>query len=149
MHTILFSLKALAFIAFLANISAATFTNTSASTNSSGDKLYTDPYNDPYTNPQALGVPNPGTTPKFDYNFNIIFKGGKCTTSQRETILGTMADIAGLSDRVRLWETDDFHNWQPEVNYWFGDDPHSQHAWIKSNVILFSVVDLLADAIAR
>lgn len=141
MHTMHSSLKALAFVAFLANMSVAAFTNTSAFTKSSDDKAHIDP--------QERGLPAPGDKPEFDYNFNIVFKGGKCTASQQATILDTMAKTAGLCDRVTFWETDVFHDWQPEVQYWMGDRPQSQLAWIKSNATLCLVMKLVVDITAR
>ncbi|KAM0802519.1 hypothetical protein BDR22DRAFT_819622 [Usnea florida] len=125
------SLRILALISLLAKISGAAFINTSISTNSSSEKAA--------ANASIRGLPNPGTTPAFDYDFNVIFEGGRCSASQQATILETMAYVAGLSDRIKLWEEDSFHDWQPEVKYWFGENPQSKDAWIKSNAALFSV----------
>lgn len=150
MHTIHPSLKTLASIAFLATISAATLANTSASTNSSGEKAYIIPYINPYTDPpHALGIPNPSTKPIFKYDFNIIFKDGQCSESQEATILETMTYIAALSDRAQLWEADVLHDWQPELEYWFGEEPETQDAWIKSNAIFLPVVDIFVDITTR
>ena len=153
------SLRTLAIIIFLATISAAVFTNTSTFTYSLGEKAYADLKNTScltnsssrkvYFGPEVLGLPSPGTKPDLDYNFNVIFKGGKCTASQQATILKMIADIAGLSDRTKLWENDTFHDWQPEVNYWFGDRSQSQDGWIKSNAILSSGIDLVVKLNAR
>ena len=149
------SLRKLELISLLATISAAAFINTSISTNSSGVQVHALLQNEATAtnssgeNATLLGIPSPDTTPSFDYNFNVIFKGGRCSASQEATILKTMADIAGLSDRIKLWEKDSFHDWQPEVGYWFGENPQSKDAWIKSNATLFSVIDLVIDLTVR
>ena len=153
------SLKKLVPVSLLATTSAAAFINTSISTNSSGVKAHALLKNEStatsssdekaYANASLLGIPSPDTTPDFDYNFNIIFKGGKCSASQEATILKTFADIAGLSDRIKLWENDLFHDWQPEVKYWFGENPQSKDAWIKSNGALFPPIDLVVDVTVR
>ena len=132
------SLKRVVLTSLLPTISAAAFINTSISTNSSGVKAHAllnatnSSGEKAYANASLLGIPSPDTTPDFDYDFNVIFKGGKCSASQEATILKTMTDIAGLSDRIKLWENDIFHDWQPEVEYWFGENPQSKDAWIKS-----------------
>ena len=152
------SLKRLVLISLLSTTSAAAFINTSISTNSSGVKVHallknestaTNSGDKAYANASLLGIPSPDTTPDFDYNFNVIFKGGKCSATQEATILKTFADIAGLSDRIKLWENDLFHDWQPEVEHWFGENPQSKDAWIKSNGALFSVIDLVVDLAVR
>ena len=150
MQTMHLSLRKLELISLLATISAAASINTSISTNASGKahallKDESTATNSSGQNATLLGIPSPDTTPSFDYNFNVIFKGGRCSASQEATILKTMADVAGLSDRIKLWENDIFHDWQPEVKYWFGENPQSKDAWIKSNAALFSVIDLVVD----
>ena len=150
------SIRKLALISLLATISAAAFINTSISTNASGVTAHALLKNEStatsqkdYANASILGLPSPDTTPDFAYNFNIIFKGGKCSASQEATILKTMADIAGLSDRIKLWEKDSFHDWQPEVEYWFGENPQSKDAWIKSNGALSSFINFVVDVTVR
>ena len=91
--------------------------------------------------------PKPDDPPKFDYNCNVVFKDGQCSGSQQDTIVDTMNNIAGLSDRVKLWKEDIFHDWRPEVNYWFGEDSVLHATHIKSNrvgdrFIMGPVVDI-------
>lgn len=82
-------------------------------------------------NPNIQSKPNPTDPPSFQYPFNIQFHSS-CTVDQREVIVTTLANIAGLADRVQLWETDVFHDWQNEVSYWFGDDSPKYDTYIKS-----------------
>ena len=82
-------------------------------------------------NPNIQSKPNPTDPPNFQYNFNAQFHSS-CTLDQREAILFTVKNIAGLADRVQLWETDAFHDWQDEVSYWFGDDSAKYDTYIKS-----------------
>ena len=86
------SLKEQVLISHLATTSAAAFINTSISTNSSAVEVHallkdesnaTNPSGDKaYANASLLGIPSPDTTPDFDYNFNVIFKGEKASESQ-------------------------------------------------------------------
>lgn len=107
------SLKALACIALFAS-------NAAAVNNSSSGVV-------------IEAIPNPTATPNFQYRFNVNFKGGKCSAWQQAEIRKTMNNVAGLADRAKLWEDDAFHDWQKEVNYWFGTGSASHDTWIKSN----------------
>ena len=60
-------------------------------------------------NPNIQSKPNPTDPPNFQYNFNAQFHSS-CSLDQREAILFTVKNIAGLADRVQLWETDAFHD---------------------------------------
>ena len=83
------------------------------------------------SNLTAQGYPNPSDPPDFAYNFKVSFDIS-CSAAQAEVILATMNNIAGLADRVKLWETDLFHDWNDEVEYWFGDKAKQNDQWIKS-----------------
>ncbi len=124
------SLNALAFIVLFANY-AATLANlsTAIGANSSiEERLSTAP----------TGSGNFSTlAEKFDYDFNVIFKGGKCTPSQQAKILDTMKWVAASSDNVKLWKNDFFHDWQSEVSYWFGSRSANFEQPIKSNAIRY------------
>ena len=78
---------------------------------------------------------------KFDQDFNVIFEGGQCSLSQRAKILDTMKWIAASSDNIKLWKNDAFHDWQPEVTYWFGSRSASYEQPIKSNAIRYQTFD--------
>ena len=91
-------------------------------------------YSAAQTNSSNLTVqlyPNPSDTPNFEYDFNVDFTS-ICTADQRAAILVTMNNVAGLADRVKLWETDAFHDWDDEVFYWFGYEARKNDKWIKS-----------------
>ena len=114
-----FSLKALAFIAiFVRNVAAVA---------SSSDGV-----------PSAVlqSLPAPTDPPNFQYKFNIIFEGGECSNSQQLGILDTLRNVAALAQRVRFWQSDPLHDWQDEVDYWFGSGSANQATWIKSDATL-------------
>lgn len=79
----------------------------------------------------AQWKPSPTDKPDFQYNFNVQFTSS-CTADQQAAILVTMNNVAGLADRVQLWEGDAFHDWQDEVDYWFGSKSATYDTWIKS-----------------
>ena len=75
--------------------------------------------------------PNPSDPPDFAYDFNVAFSAS-CSAAQQDAILATMNNVAGLADRVKLWRTDAFHDWDDEVYYWFGSKTKANEQWIKS-----------------
>lgn len=82
-------------------------------------------------NPTIQLQPNPTDKPDFQYDFNIRFSSS-CTADQQGAIAVTMLHIAGLADRAEMWMTDEFHDWQDEVDYWFGADSAKNVEYIKS-----------------
>lgn len=101
-------------------------------------------------NPNIQSKPNPTDPPNFQYKFNAQFHSS-CTVDQRETILTTVKNVAGLADRVQLWETDIFHDWQDEVSYWFGDDSAKYNTYIKSEApqkLHFPIVGIRTEALS-
>lgn len=85
----------------------------------------------------AQWKPSPTDKPDFQYNFNVQFTSS-CTADQQAAILVTMNNVAGLADRVQLWEGDAFHDWQDEVDYWFGSKSATYDTWIKNNFLRMS-----------
>ena len=81
--------------------------------------------------PTILSRPNPTDRPNFKYSFNVQFSKS-CDANQRATVIQTMQNAAGLADRMKLWQTDSFHNWQNEVDYWFTKDSVKYNTYIKS-----------------
>lgn len=127
------SLRALAFIAALAS-NAFAVTNSSTATPivaNNGTTVARLSAANP-GNATVQAQPAPTDTPGFDYNFNLIFTGGQCSDSQKAIIRGTIKNIGGLARRGRLWENDVFHDWQPEVDYWFGSQSAENFKWITS-----------------
>lgn len=120
-------LAPLAFLALFAKI-AATFANLSAAiraNHSSTENLHT------------LGLPSPDGPLNFDYPFRYIFQGGKCSAKQINDIAILWTHVALLGDRVNFyWNKDPDHDWQPDMDYWFGKGSRSYETWIKSNAIL-------------
>ena len=91
-------------------------------------------YTTAQTNGSNLTVqlyPNPSDPPNFAYDFNVAFTSS-CSSVQQKDILATMNNVAGLADRVKLWETDLLHDWDDEVFYWFGSKTRQNDQWIKS-----------------
>ena len=81
--------------------------------------------------PTIQSQPNPFDKPNFKYSFNVQFTSS-CDAYQQATVLKTMQNAAGLADRLKLWETDSFHSWQGEVDYWFTKDSVKYASYIKS-----------------
>ena len=80
----------------------------------------------------VLGPPAATESPKFDYTFELIFKGGKCTVAQQRKLRVIFNNVAGLADRVELWKKDAFFEWSDDVDNWFGSDSSKNVAYIKS-----------------
>lgn len=133
--------SALAFIAVFAS-NAVALTNSSTETlGSAGNstamaKLSTQKPG----NASIQSNPDPSDPPDFNHNFKLVFDGGSCSSYQRAVIQATMKNIAGLADRGRLWGNDDFHDWQDEVDYWFGQDSSRNYKWIQSKTTLICLI---------
>lgn len=89
------------------------------------------------SNLTAQWKPSPTEKPDFQYTFDVRFTAD-CSATQQEEILTSMNNVAGLADRAQLWEVDVFHNWQNEVDYWFGDGSALNDDWIKNNFLRMS-----------
>ena len=77
--------------------------------------------------------PAPNDPPNFQYEFHVQYTSS-CSKDQQKQISGTLQNILGLADRIKLWNSDAFHDWNNEVTYWFGDDAAKSAQWIKSKV---------------
>ncbi|MCJ1279684.1 hypothetical protein MMC21_007508 [Puttea exsequens] len=86
----------------------------------------------------VLGPPAATESPKFDYTFELIFKGGKCTVAQQRKLRVIFNNVAGLADRVELWKKDAFFEWSDDVDNWFGSDSSKNVAYIKNNFLRLS-----------
>ena len=81
--------------------------------------------------PTIQSRPDPTDRPNFKYSFNVRFHSS-CNANQRTIVSKTMQNAAGLADTMRLWQTDVFHDWQNEVDYWFTKDSVKYSTYIKS-----------------
>ena len=77
--------------------------------------------------------PAPNDPPNFRYALHVQYTSS-CSIDQQDQIHLTVRNIYGLSDRIRIWDNDAFHNWDNEVTYWFGDDAAKSAEWIRSKV---------------
>ena len=77
--------------------------------------------------------PAPNDPPNFRYALHVQYTSS-CSADQQDQIHLTVRNIYGLSDRIRLWDNDAFHNWDNEVTYWFGDDAAKSADWIRSTL---------------
>ena len=119
-----FPVSALAFIAIFASHAIAV-TN---STNSTVERLSKQSPG----NASILAEPGPNDPPNFNTDFKLTFDGGRCTDYQKGVILATVKNVGGLARRGRFWENDAFHDWDDEVNYWFGPAGTNNYKWIHS-----------------
>lgn len=119
------SVNALAFIAIFPSYAIAV---TNSTANSTVERLS----NKSPGNATILAEPVPTDTPVFNTDFKLSFDGGRCTEYQKGVILGTIKNVGGLARRGRLWENDAFHDWDDEVNYWFGPAGTNNYKWIYS-----------------
>ena len=83
-------------------------------------------------NASILAKPSPTDTPVFNGVFKLTFDGGRCSESQKKIILATVKNLGGLARRGGLWKNDNFHDWDDEVNYWFGPEGTNNYKWISS-----------------
>ena len=88
------------------------------------------------------GIPAPTTKPDFQYKFQIIFSGGHCSEVEQTLIKSSLAYLAGAADRIQLWKNDVFHDWDHELNYYFGQNAAEKQVWIKSNKCPDLLIDL-------
>lgn len=78
------------------------------------------------------GYPNPTATPTLDHKFIVHFENDHCSAQQQREIRGTLSNVAQMADRILLWQRDFYHDWEMEMQTWFGDGVDEQKTWIQS-----------------
>lgn len=123
------SVSAFAFIAIFASHAIAVTNSTlqKAMWNSTVERL-----SNQSPNVTILAEPLPTDTPNFNTAFNLRFEDGSCSQYQQSVIQATINNIGGLAEVGRKWRNDVFHNWDPEVVYWFGPAATGNVGWITS-----------------
>lgn len=82
-------------------------------------------------NATVAGLPNPTDQPVYDYTFQLNFGGGRCSPYQQERLREVFKNMAGLADRIQLWNSA-FFDWSNDVNNWLGSDSSNSEVYIKS-----------------